>query len=90
MIRLHKPEFDLVYCAGLFDYLSDKVCSRLLQYFAARTNPGGTVLVTNVHSSNPQKISMEHLLEWHLIYRDEAQLKACCQRPRTRHAALHR
>src|SRR4030095_10111388 len=51
---LDQGGFDLVYCAGLFDYLSDKVCSRLLQYFVSRTNPGGTVLVTNVHSSNPQ------------------------------------
>ena len=71
-----QTKFDFVYCAGLFDYLSDKVCSRLLQYFAARTNPGGTVMVTNVHSSNPQKNVMEHLLEWHLIYRDESQLES--------------
>ena len=74
--------FDFVYCAGLFDYLSDKVCSRLLQYFVARTNPGGTVLVTNVHSNNPQKNVMEHLLEWHLIYRDEAQLESVLPTPR--------
>jgi extracellular factor (EF) 3-hydroxypalmitic acid methyl ester biosynthesis protein len=73
---LEQTTFDLVYCAGLFDYLSDKVCARLLQYFASRTREGGTVLVTNVHSSNPQKIPMEHLLDWHLIYRDEAQLES--------------
>jgi extracellular factor (EF) 3-hydroxypalmitic acid methyl ester biosynthesis protein len=79
---LDQGGFDFVYCAGLFDYLSDKVCSRLLQYFVSRTNPGGTVLVTNVHSSNPQKISMEHLLEWHLIYRDEAQLESLLPVPR--------
>jgi extracellular factor (EF) 3-hydroxypalmitic acid methyl ester biosynthesis protein len=65
------PRFDYVYCAGLFDYLSDKVCARLIQYFASRTLPGGSILVTNVHKNNPEKHSMEHLLEWHLIYRDE-------------------
>ncbi|WP_420993504.1 class I SAM-dependent methyltransferase [Cupriavidus sp. 30B13] len=67
-------EFDAVYCAGLFDYLSDKVCARLLSYFAARTRPGGQLLVTNVHSANPEKFGMEHLLEWYLIYRDEARM----------------
>jgi extracellular factor (EF) 3-hydroxypalmitic acid methyl ester biosynthesis protein len=71
-----QKSFDLVYCAGLYDYLSDKVCTRLLQYFVSRTNPGGEVLVTNVHSNNPQKVLMEHLLEWHLIYRDEAQFES--------------
>lgn len=65
-------EFDAVYCAGLFDYLSDKVCARLLSYFASRSKPGGQLLVTNVHSDNPEKFGMEHLLEWYLIYRDEA------------------
>ncbi|MBY0577751.1 MAG: class I SAM-dependent methyltransferase [Burkholderiales bacterium] len=67
-------EFDAVYCAGLFDYLSDKVCARLMAYFAARTRHGGTLLVTNVHSSNPEKFGMEHLLDWYLIYRDEAKM----------------
>lgn len=69
-------EFDAVYCAGLFDYLSDKVCIRLLNHFAARTRSGGQMLVTNVHSNSTEKYSMEHLLEWYLIYRDEAKLDA--------------
>lgn len=67
-------EFDAVYCAGLFDYLSDKVCSRLMAHFAARTRHGGTLLVTNVHSNDTTKFVMEHLLEWYLIYRDTASL----------------
>jgi extracellular factor (EF) 3-hydroxypalmitic acid methyl ester biosynthesis protein len=69
-------EFDAVYCAGLFDYLSDKVCARLLNYFASRTRSGGQLLVTNVHSANPEKYGMEHLLEWYLIYRNESGMRA--------------
>lgn len=69
-------EFDAVYCAGLFDYLSDKVCMRLINHFVSRMRSGGTLLVTNVHSNSTEKYSMEHLLEWYLIYRDEARLEA--------------
>lgn len=68
--------FDTIYCAGLFDYLSDKVCSRLIRYFMSRSNPGAQLLVTNVHSDNPERYGMEHLLEWHLIYRNEAQMRS--------------
>lgn len=67
-------KFDAVYCAGLFDYLSDKVCSRLTAHFAARTYHQGTLLITNVHSRNPMKFVMEHLLEWYLISRNETKL----------------
>ena len=74
--------FDFVYCAGLFDYLSDKVCARLLEYLKARTRPGGRILVTNVHSSNRQRGVMEHLLEWHLIYRDEPGMVGILPSPR--------
>jgi len=68
------PEFHAVYCAGLFDYLSDKVCTRLNGLFASRMHPGGTLLFTNVHANNTTKFVMEHLLEWYLIYRDEGTL----------------
>ena len=74
--------FDFVYCAGLFDYLSDKVCARLLQYFVQRSREGGSILVTNVHLSNPNTGVMEHVLEWHLIYRDESTLESVLPSPR--------
>ena len=38
--------------------------------------------MTNVHSSNPQIGVMEHVLEWHLIYRDEAMLESVLPEPR--------
>lgn len=68
-------EFDVVYCAGLFDYLSDKVCARLIAHFVARMRPGGRLLLTNVHASNPERPGMEHLLEWYLIHRDELKMQ---------------
>jgi extracellular factor (EF) 3-hydroxypalmitic acid methyl ester biosynthesis protein len=68
--------FDLVYCAGLFDYLSDRICSKLLNLFFSQLRPNGEMLATNVHSNNPVKALMEHLLEWYLIYRDEQNFAA--------------
>lgn len=68
-------EFDVVYCAGLFDYLSDKVCARLVSHFTARMRSGGHLLLTNVHTSNPERPGMEHLLEWYLIHRDERKMQ---------------
>jgi extracellular factor (EF) 3-hydroxypalmitic acid methyl ester biosynthesis protein len=70
--------YDMVYCAGLFDYLSDRVCARLLNLFYQSTKPGGRVLVTNVHPSNPNRYAMEHILEWHLLYRNADDMSALC------------
>ncbi|EAR21161.1 class I SAM-dependent methyltransferase [Nitrococcus mobilis] len=66
--------FDIVYCAGLFDYLSDRVCTRLLSLFCQWSCPDSEILATNVHPSNPTRYWMEYLLEWYLIYRDERQM----------------
>jgi extracellular factor (EF) 3-hydroxypalmitic acid methyl ester biosynthesis protein len=72
--RTEVASYDFIYCAGLFDYLSDRVCARLVKLFMHWIKPGGLVLVTNVHSCNAYRGAMEHLLEWHLIYRDERQM----------------
>ncbi|MGJ8656954.1 MAG: SAM-dependent methyltransferase [Akkermansiaceae bacterium] len=69
-IDMEWESFDLVYCAGLFDYLSQKVCKRLVSLFYKLIAPGGKVIVTNVSDTNPRIGGMELLLEWNLIYRD--------------------
>ena len=63
--------YDIVYCAGLFDYLSDRICRRLLEVFYDLVAPGGLLIATNVDSSNPSRNWMEYVLEWHLVYRDK-------------------
>lgn len=66
--------FDIVYCAGLFDYLSQRVCKRLVELFCTMAKPGGLVIVTNVSDSNPSKAWMEYLVEWNLIYRGRKEM----------------
>ncbi len=69
--KFHDKKYDLVYCSGLFDYLSDKVCSKLTEMFFNMTKVNGKVLVTNMHSNDVDHYIIEMLLEWYLIYRDE-------------------
>ena len=67
--------FDIVYCAGLFDYLSQRVCKRLVELFCTMAKPGGLVIVTNVSDDNPSKAWMEYLVEWNLIYRGRKEME---------------
>lgn len=65
-----KQTFEVLYCAGLFDYLSDRICRRLMEIFYDHLAPGGLLVTTNVDISNPARHVMEYIMEWHLIYRD--------------------
>jgi extracellular factor (EF) 3-hydroxypalmitic acid methyl ester biosynthesis protein len=62
--------YDLIYCAGLFDYLTDRTCKQLTNIFYNWLAPGGKLAVTNVHDSKPFRHMLEFVLDWHLIYRD--------------------
>jgi extracellular factor (EF) 3-hydroxypalmitic acid methyl ester biosynthesis protein len=70
-------KYDYVYCAGLFDYLSDDVCKQMMNIFYGMLAPGGLLLATNatevLNSSRPFRFSMEYILDWHLVYRDQQQ-----------------
>jgi extracellular factor (EF) 3-hydroxypalmitic acid methyl ester biosynthesis protein len=68
-------QFDLVYCAGLFDYLPDNSCKQLMNIFYEMLAPGGLLIATNVEPSNPLRYGMEYLLDWHLIYRNDTQMR---------------
>ena len=80
LIKKHEQQkasaekFDFVYCAGLFDYLTDTVCFRLMEAFYAMLAPDGLLVATNVdkHAAINQ---MECFLDWHLIYRDSKKMQ---------------
>jgi extracellular factor (EF) 3-hydroxypalmitic acid methyl ester biosynthesis protein len=68
--KSEEEKYNLVYCSGLFDYLSDRICSKLIKLFFLMTKQNGKVFVTNMNFNNHNYL-MELLFEWYLIYRDE-------------------
>ena len=38
--------------------------------------PGGLFVITNVDQSNPRRLTMDYVMDWHLIYRDGRGLSA--------------
>lgn len=73
---LQRDSYQMVYCAGLFDYLSERVCKRLMNVFYDVLAPGGLLFATNVDASKPFRLCMEHLMEWHLVCRDMDMMKS--------------
>lgn len=68
-------EYDLVICAGLFDYLTDRFCQRVLAYGVKALRSEGVLLVTNV-SPCADRVLTKLLLDWDLIYRSVDELSA--------------
>ena len=70
-------KYEYIYCAGLFDYLSDPVCKQLMGIFYEMLEPGGLIVATNasdaVNALRPFRYSMEYILDWYLIYRNRRQ-----------------
>jgi extracellular factor (EF) 3-hydroxypalmitic acid methyl ester biosynthesis protein len=62
--------YDVVYCAGLFDYLPDHVCRKLMEIGRGMLAPGGLMMCSNVAGAHPSRGWMEYAVDWHLVYRD--------------------
>jgi extracellular factor (EF) 3-hydroxypalmitic acid methyl ester biosynthesis protein len=71
-----RAKYDVVYCAGLLDYLTDPVSKRLLEILYDLVAPNGLLAITQVDESNPSRNWMEYVLDWHLIYRNGRKLAA--------------
>jgi len=63
--------FDLVYAAGLYDYLAVPTARALTRSLFATLRPGGTLVVANFAPSLTDIGYMEAIMDWRLIYRDE-------------------
>jgi hypothetical protein len=66
---------DLVYAAGLYDYLEDSVARALTTALFRMLNPGGRLLIANFTPATADAAFMEAILDWHLTYRTEEQTR---------------
>ncbi|MEM6415793.1 MAG: class I SAM-dependent methyltransferase [Pseudomonadota bacterium] len=60
---------DLVYASGLFDYLSDRTATRLIEKSFNYLRSGGKLLIGNFTPYGPDIGYMEACMAWPLIYR---------------------
>ena len=74
--KLHLEGFHLVYAAGLYDYLSDRVAARLTQMMFDMLAPGGRLLVANFAPCLTDIGYMETYMGWKLIYRGPDEMTA--------------
>jgi extracellular factor (EF) 3-hydroxypalmitic acid methyl ester biosynthesis protein len=79
---LHKGEYDLIYSAGLYDYIKTFLLDDTKGTIALTKNlfellsPGGTLIVGNFNLNNPRdlRFMMEYVYDWQLIYRGKQEM----------------
>jgi SAM-dependent methyltransferase len=68
-------QFDLVYSAGLYDYLPDALARRLTARLLKMLRPGGRLVIANFVPGGSGRGYMELFMDWTLILRNEAALR---------------
>jgi SAM-dependent methyltransferase len=66
--------FQLIWSAGLFDYLGDKGFTFLLERMIDALHDDGELVIGNFSPRNPTRDYMEVLLDWHLYHRTADEL----------------
>jgi extracellular factor (EF) 3-hydroxypalmitic acid methyl ester biosynthesis protein len=69
-------DLDLVYAAGLYDYLPDSVGQVLTARMFAMLRPGGRCYIVNFAPDAYDIAYLDSYMDWQLIYRDESQMTA--------------
>jgi SAM-dependent methyltransferase len=71
--------FDLIYSAGLYDYLPEALARRLTQRLLGLLRPQGRLLIANFLPGGSGRGYMELFMDWPLIVRDADQMTALAQ-----------
>jgi chemotaxis methyl-accepting protein methylase len=66
---LPQKGFDLIYSAGLFDYLSDPVAQFAARQLYSALKNQGQLIIGNFDISAPNRFGMSLVTDWNLIYR---------------------
>jgi SAM-dependent methyltransferase len=74
--EIAREQFDLIYSTGLYDYLDDRIATRLTTRLFEMLNPGGRLLLANFLPNIWGAGFMETFMDWKLIYRTPAQMES--------------
>jgi extracellular factor (EF) 3-hydroxypalmitic acid methyl ester biosynthesis protein len=70
------PGVDLAYAAGLYDYLEADLARALTATLFRMLAPGGRLLIANFTPATHDAAFMEAFMDWRLIYRTPAEVRA--------------
>ena len=70
--KLPENSCDVILMVDVYHELSHPV--RVLDHIRRALKPGGRVVLGNFHPRNPTRALMEHVLDWRLIHRTEADM----------------
>jgi SAM-dependent methyltransferase len=76
------PKQDFVYSMGLIDYFNDDPVIKLIDWAYDQLLPGGTLALGNFATGNPERPYMDHVVDWKLVHRTPAELRALFARSR--------
>jgi len=68
-------EQDLVYTAGLFDYLKGDVAALLAKQLFDLLRPGGYLVIGNLTNDCDSRGFLEYLVDWNIIYRSDEEIR---------------
>ena len=67
-------KYDLIWSAGLFDYLDDRIAALLLKKIWRYLKDDGQIIFGNFAPENPTRNGMELVVKWYLIHRTADEL----------------
>jgi hypothetical protein len=74
IVRDTLANFDLIYSAGLYDYLSERIATALTRLLYRKLRCGGRLLLGNLVEAPDSTWIMDYVWGWPLIYRTHAEM----------------
>ncbi|MBL8820121.1 MAG: class I SAM-dependent methyltransferase [Planctomyces sp.] len=72
--KLELQPYDLIYSAGLFDYLNDRLAAKTADAMFRLVRPGGRLVISNFTPESAGRHFMQAFMDWELIYRDHSDM----------------
>ena len=81
--------YDLIWSAGIFDYLDDRTAKLLIRKLWRLLKPGGQLIFGNFSPKNPTRTGMELIGQWYLIHRSAHELISLCEDTGVKYSSIH-